>query len=359
MTIAMRTHVRMIACLAVLAAGAPLANANAVSGEGFLDEVIAHAAELLAKATAARQPKPPVGVALQWRTANRGSFDSDWPLLALETTNLDGVAGEELIALTTGEVLVFSLKDQATLLARAPIEAQPAIIRSRDPVGTISLAMVGSSIEIAVRTSEHHHGMRYVFASGALTVAGQLEPDDGFPLCAGLSALLEPGRNSFDPKSLRIADGAWPAGLARPAKPFYRVECRSLVSSDGRKSRVVGVTGLDRELRVSCDRGDQPCLANSTPIAKVGSAGVAFEIADLNRDGYAEVTTALGKAPQAEERLRVHGRSAKMIINKKLDLSVVATSAVDVAGDGRRHLYFAVRSKTDHRIHLWTLNRHP
>lgn len=340
-----RSPISAAALVAAVALGAP-ARAEA----GPLDEFLGRIKEALDAAAAARVPRPPVPVPVKWEARKLGSLALAAPLVALEFGDLDRDGRDELVGLTTGEILVLAAAS-ATITARAPLPPAPALIRSRDPVGTLVI----DGAAITARTSEQAAAFRYRFAAGKLV----LEPDPvaGFPLCAALTAELSPGRNHFDEATAR-----W---TAKPpvelAAPFYAVECREHAGADGKPMATFAVADLGRKLAVSCLRpgGQTPCPADALAATEL-DAGYAFEVADVDRDGHVEVIAARAVAPGRKDQVRAYGFTGgqpRQVFDHRFDGGVVALAAPDLDGDGALEVIAAVRLWGQTRIDLWVLTR--
>lgn len=334
--------VRLVA-LACAVAAAP-----AVAAAGPLDDYLGRIKKALDEAAAANTPRPPVQVPVRWGARRLGSFDLPAPLLAVEAADVDGDKTPELIGLTTAEVFVLEVSGgKLAIAARAPLPDKPALIRSRDPVGTLVVDGAG----IAARSSEQAAGARYRWVDGKLVAGDEVA---GFPLCAGASAELAEGRNYFDPKAVKIA-GA-PAQLF--SRPFFSAECRDHVGVDGRPFSTAAVSDTGRVVRVACVAG--ACAEGAIASDEIDASGYAFEVADVDRDGRAEVIVARGQAPGGKDRVRVFAwrdGAGKQIFDHRFEGGVVALTAPDLDGDGAREVIAAVRMWRSKRINLWVLTR--
>jgi hypothetical protein len=168
------------------------------------------------------------------------------------------------------------------------------------------------------------------------------EPGDaGFERCVGERAELAPGRNYF-------ADGT------------YATRCRDdLVDASGRKLHVRGhVTVADKlEVEIETCAADGTCT--HTAHHELANVGVAFELADIDRDGRPEAIYAAAVAPGDADHVKVVtlGDDAKKPMYRR-DWSggVVGIVAADVDGDGRPCVIVAVRLAGSTRVDLWRLN---
>jgi hypothetical protein len=305
-----------------------------------------------------------VPVPVRWQARRLGSIDLGAPLLALESADIDNDGADELVGLTTTEVLVLEIDgEKLAISARAALPDKPAVIRSRDPVG----ALVIAGGEIAARSSEQAAGARYRWADGGLVAGDEVE---GFPLCASITAELARGRNYFDDDTVK-GGGKDFAGRSEqsPAKSgnevkallsrtFYAAECREHVGVDGKRFSTAAVAGTDRVVRVACTGG--ACADGAIAAAETASSGYAFEVADVDRDGRAEVISSWGQAPGDKGRVRAFARrggATRQVFEHRFDGGVVALTAPDLDRDGARDVIAAVRVWPSRRINLWVLTR--
>jgi hypothetical protein len=320
----------------------------ATAEAGPLDDYLARIKKALADAVATNTPKPPRPVAVSWRARRLGAIDL--PLLAVEAGDIDGDGTPELVGLTTAEVVVIEITGgKVTIAARANLPAKPALVRSRDPIG--SLVIDGA--EIAARSSEQEVGGRFRWSESALVAVGEIAD---FPLCSGISARLASGRNTFDGATAKVPEPLAPLF----ARSFYSAECRDHIGADGARFSTAAVSDTGRVVRVACAAGDNSCPAAAVASVEVESAGFAFEIADVDRDGRAEVIASRGQAPGVKDRVRAFAHvdgSAKQVFDHYFEGGVVALVAPDLDGDGAREVIAAVRMWRSQRIDLWVLTR--
>ena len=342
----------MISLLATVAA---VALASPPAGAPPLRDYVERVARALAEASAARVPTPPVPVPVMWRARLRGTIELGRPLLALEVVDLDGDGKDELLALTDTELAALSTAGDLQILARAPLPARPATVRARDPVGALLVTRDASGLAIVARSSEQAVGGRYRWRAGALVNDGEVA---GYRLCDELTGELTPGRNHFDPASLKWSVDGEAAPPLAIAEPFYAARCRAHIGVDGRGLRTIAVSDLEREVRVACRGAAGPCPAAVLGPVTIDAAGHAFEIADVDRDGRPEVIVSRGQPRGEKDRVRVFaaaGAEHKLTWSHAFEGGVVAIAAPDIDGDGALEVVAAVRPIGSKRINLWTL----
>jgi hypothetical protein len=203
----------------------------------------------------------------------------------------------------------------------------------RDVVGT---AIVDGQAVIAAVSSWARELRVSWHAKSLRADVGEL----AFAVCPGDRAQLVPGRNFF-------------------AGNVFGVRCRELVDVGGYPQRAraeLSTAGKLSILLQNCDSGG--CRdAGRYDYPRVG---VAFELADVDRDGTPEVIFAGAGAPGDPDELRVvtlgdDEKHAKL--KKTFPAGGVAGIAVgDVDGDGALDVIVAVRLVGATRVDLWRLN---
>ena len=312
---------RLAAVALLLAAG------SARAGDGGFLHRLAHEARIKVDAAiAARAPKlvPPKAIAVRWRPVKLASLDLGAPLVALTAADLDGDGKAELYAVTTHDVIAIGWRGRhLDELARVAFAGEPAQPVPRDPVGS---AVIDSGALVAT-SSAFARAMRVSWQGKAL-VAAPGEAD--FELCPGEHAHLAPGRNYFESGS-------------------YGVRCRDLVDPTGAPLHVRGELATTGHLAV--DAG--------TLHVDIPEVGVAFELADLDRDGTPEVIYAGAGAPGDPDVVKVvslGGDPRKPRWKKPFTAGGVAGLAVgDLDGDRVAETIAAVRLVGATRIDLWRL----
>jgi hypothetical protein len=325
--------------LALVAGGAPVA-ARPVD-EGVFHQLVRAATARVAPASSAPVPVPPPpvtpprAVAATWRAQRIASLDLGAPVLALVAGDADGDGHDELYALTTGAVVALAVGEHHVReLGRVGLVGAPAAAPSRDVVG--ALRVEGG--EVIAATSAYAHGMRLRWRGGAL--AG-VEDGEALGFCSGEAIARAPGRNVF---------GVGPAAL-------LAVRCRAdLVDADGHALKARGELGLTGKLEVELSR----CEAGHACVAAghhaVTGVGVAFEIADVDRDGHPEVIAAAAGAPGDPDAVRVvtlGQDERKPRFKRAFTGGIAGVAALDLDRGAALVVVAAVRLVGAGRIDLW------
>ena len=327
------------------------------------------------RAVADRARRPPVPVKVTWRERRLASLDLGAPLLALDAADLDGDGRAELVALTSQELLVLTAATAAsaagaasaasapavTLRARAPLGGDPAPIRPRDPVGSLVVERGGAEPVLWARSSERAEAAGLAWRAGALHPVGHRP---GFPLCAGVTAALVPGRNYFDGGTVTRTAEAAASPAAAPLEPpaqLFTAACRDAVDPAGAPLSLSGLVTTDRVLQVRCRTATGgACAPGPAGDRDYPGAGVAFELADIDSDGHPEVLVTRGGAPGDRDRVTVHarrGEAIEKVFAKDFHAGIVGLIAADIDGDRDRDVVVAVRFAGSTHVSFWTLNR--
>jgi hypothetical protein len=310
--------------------------------DAWLHDLVRDVRAKLDAAIVARPPKlvPPQKVAIKWKLAKLGSLDLGAPLVALTGADLDGDGKGELYALTARDVIAIGVRGKKLEeLGRVGFIGAAAMPMPRDVVGTATVEAPGGALVASV--SSFAKAMRVSWKGKALVAA---PGDAGFLLCPGEVAQLAPGRNYF---------GDATAG-------HYGARCRGgLVEPDGHPIRVRAQLTLGSRLEVQVER----CVAANLgckPAAKheYASAGAAFDIADVNRDGVPELIFTGAGAPGDPDLIKVvslgDDDKKKAKLRKSFTAGGVAGVAVsDVDGNGVADVVAAVRIVGASRVDLW------
>lgn len=348
-----RKQLRDAALVAALTVAAPVSAGEApvAAPDGFGARIAARAAALLEEASAARVPprRPPTPVPVKWKAKKLGAVDLGAPLVAMTSGDLDGDGRAEVVAVTEREVVVLAPQGRRALaaVARIALPDEAPAIAPRQPVAAAVVVPGSRGAELRVRASTAARGARYLFDGERLRESGK---QAGYPLCADRDAELARGKNYFEDGAERI----WAAGCGR-----------GLVDKEGRALRADAVLGAGGALAVTvaarCAPDETDCPADRT--ITIDKVGVAFVIADVDRDGRPEVITSAASAPGDEDRVTVRtlpaagGKLGKpLFTTKKFSGGVGGIIADDVDGDGDIEVIAAVRLPGAERVDLWLLD---
>ncbi len=326
------------ALLAAAALGLVASPAEAAGSKDYFARLAAAARKSVDEVIAVRAPKlvPPVPVKLTWKAVRLGSLDLGAPLVALTAADLDRDGKAELYAVTTREVIAIGLANRkVTELGRVAFAGDPAVVGSRDPVGTI----VVDNSELVASSSAWDGDMRVSWQAGKLV--GQAGAP-GSLVCPGERLVRVAGRNHF----------------GDPAQPIYGVRCAELVDPIGALLHVRAVmTGTRLEVAVERCGITGGCL----PVAKydLKELGSAFEVADVDRDGRLEVIVTGAGAPGDPDAIKVitlGGDEKKGLFRKTFNGGVAGVAVGDGDGDGVAEVLAAVRLAGATRVDLWRLD---
>jgi hypothetical protein len=293
-----------------------------------LDEAAAaHVAKLVA----------PVPVTLRWKPQKLGSLDLGAPIVAITAADLDGDGKAEIYLVTSREVIAVGIAGKLRELGRVAFTGEPAVPASRDVVGT---AVVDGHMVIAGVSAwarDLHVEWRGKTLVGKHGVGG-------FRVC-GDHVQLAAGRNHFREGGAQL----------------FGARCRDdLTDPVGTPLRIRGELSTTGVLEVTVEK----CAA-STACQPAGSfqykdVGVAFEIADVDRDGTPDVVLSSASAPGDADSVRVMplaaGPAGKHLFKKPFNGGVAGVAVADGDGDGVAEVIAVVRLAGATRVDLWRLD---
>ena len=225
----------------------------------------------------------------------------------------------------------------------------------------------------------------------------------GFPLCAGGSAELVPGRNYFRGLSpfrwqrrgedVGQSKTAWSHALAEETLPteILSAHCRDgLVGPAGWPTAFAAVVALDgtlslwrravcgtayrdahagaelaesakppTETATDCPMPAQLVYRGTGGQGSMGGVGTALAVADLDRDGYAEVAVTAALPPGDGDRVTVlswRPSGLVTLFERRFLGGVTALVAGDFDGDGGEDLVAIVRLWGSNRSDVWRLS---
>jgi len=327
--------VRGALAVVLCCAAMPAARAD----DGYLGRLATAVRGRLDDAAAAHRARlvPPVPVAVKWKPQKLGSLDLGAPIAAVAAADLDGDHRAELYVVTAREVIAASVAGKVHELGRIAFAGDPAVPASRDVVGTA--VVDGNALVAAV--SSWARDLRVQWDGKALT---------GKPGAGGFSVYgermeLAAGRNHFS------------GGTAA----LFGARCRSdLVDRTGAPLHVRGelwATGVLDVAVSRCAADGNACLAAGTYRYK--DIGVAFEIADVERDGTPDVIVSSASAPGDADAIRVIPLGAptgKPIFKKTFNGGVAGIVVADGDGDGVAEVIAVVRLAGATRVDVWRLD---
>lgn len=331
---------RWLGAAVLAAAMVTTSRAAPVAHDRYLPSLAEAVRARLAEAAASHVAKlvPPVPVAVRWRPVKLGSLDLGAPIVAATAADLDGDGRAELYVATSRDVIAIGVTPGGKLreLGRVAFTGEPAVPAPRDVVGT--LVVEGSALLAGV--SLWARELKVEWRGKALSAR---HGSSGLRLC-GDKVALAAGRNHF-------RDG--PAAL-------FGARCVELVDPTGLPLRVRGELGLSNVLEVDVVR----CAANGgdcqPPQAyQVKDVGVAFEIADVDRDGVPEAIVSSASAPGDADAVRVialNAPGAKPSYKKTFNGGVAGIAVGDLDADGAPEVLAIVRLAGATRVDVWRLN---
>jgi hypothetical protein len=306
----------------------------AAADDGVLHDLAGQVRTRLEDASRERLPKPvpPVPVAIRWRADKVDSLDLGAPLVALTAADLDHDGKGELYAVTPREVVAIGVTGKrARELARFPFVGEPASVQPRDVVG----AAHAEGDTVVAGASGFTRGLVIRWNGKALVA----DPGEAaFALCPGVQAQLVPGRNYFSDQT-------------------YMTRCRDLVDAAGNPLRVRATLSMASKLDVAVT----PCaLDGACQAAKsfeIANAGVAYEIADVDRDGSPEIIYSAATAPGDADTVRVMKVGGAVAFTKAFKAGAVAGIAVvDLDGNHKDDVIVALRIVGARAVDLWRLD---
>jgi hypothetical protein len=307
--------------------------------DGYLAHLARAVRSRLDEAAAAHVVKlvPPIPVALRWRPQKLGSLDLGAPLVAIAAGDLDGDGKAELYLVTSRAVIAVGVTGRLRELGRVAFTGEPAVPASRDVVGTA--VVEGNAVIAAV--SAWARDLRVEWRGKTLSA----KPGAGGFVVCGERLQLATGRNHF-------RDGA---------AALFGARCRGdLTDATGAPLRIRGELSTTGALEVSvatCTADEGACKPAVSYAYK--DVGVAFEIADVDRDGTPDLIASSASAPGDADAVRVialGSPAGKPTFKKTFNGGVAGVTAADGDGDGVPEVIAAVRLAGATRVDLWRLN---
>lgn len=310
--------------------------------DGYLARLAAAVRARLADAAGAHVVRfvPPVPVKVTWNPQRRGSIDVGAPVVAVAAADLDGDGKAELYLVTPREVIAVAITDPIRTLGRFPFGGDPAVPAPRDAVG--AAVVEGDAVIAAV--SAWAAELRIEWRHGKLIASTGPSSTSGFPVC-GERWQLVPGRNYFH----------------RAGSAVFGARCRDdLTDASGAPLHVRGELSIHGTLEVAVDR----CAAGGTDCRRAAAypyrdVGVAFELADVDRDGTPEVIASSAVAPGDADVVRViplGSPGGKPRFKKSFIGGVAGIVVADSDGDGVPEVLALVRLAGATRVDVWRLD---
>jgi hypothetical protein len=320
-------------------ANAGSAKAPAPADGSFLAHLVRAVRARLDEAAAAHVVKlvPPVPVAVKWRPQKLGSLDLGAPLAAITAADLDADGKAELYLVTAREVIAVGFAGKLRELGRVAFTGEPAVPASRDVVGT---AVVEGAAVIA-GVSAWAKDLRVEWRGNALTA----KPGAGGLVVCGERLALATGRNHFRDGAAALFGARCPGGLTDATGAPLRLRGE------------LSATGVLEISVATCAADGTECKPARSHVYK--EVGVAFDIADVDRDGTPDVIASSASAPGDADAVRVialGSPASKPTFKKTFNGGVAGVVAADGDGDGVPEVIAAVRLAGATRIDLWRLD---
>jgi hypothetical protein len=280
---------------------------------------------------------PPVPVAIRWRPQKLGSLDLGAPVVAVAAADLDGDGKAEVYLVTSREVTAVAIAGRVHKLGHVAFGGEPAVPASRDVVGT---AVIDGGAVIAA-VSAWAKDLRVEW--NGRTLSARHGPG-GFLVCGDRLALVA-GRNHFRDAGSEL----------------YGARCRhDLIDASGAPLHVRAELSITGALDISVKR----CAADGNDCRPAGTyqykdVGVAFEIADVDRDGTPDVIVSSASAPGDADAVRVIPLGSpvgKPAFKKPFNGGVAGIVVADGDGDGVPEVVAVVRLAGATRVDLWRLD---
>jgi len=308
----MRANTMLLAV--VLATAAARAHAEPWPHWGKLEESITSRMQAQVSARLARFPHP---IRIGWSPRRMADFDFGAEVIAGALADLDGDGRDELLVLTTTEVVAISGlgANKVEVVARVALPGPENVPRPRDPLGEVDVVSTETGTELWVRSSTMARGVRFA-ATLPLQVIGTF---DGMPACAPRVSALVPGRGLL-------------VGKGTELPPLYHAaRCtRTFYDEHGEPATGMAVVDTAETLTLTL----APCASwagcdERQPAQAVSGVGFAFASADLDRDGRAEVVAAAAKPPGTGERLTIfESRADSLHVEDRFDFELGAVAVV-------------------------------
>jgi hypothetical protein len=359
-----RGALAVVLCCAAMPAASANERSESQGTDGYLGRLAAAVRARLDDAAAAHRTRlvPPVPVAVKWKPQKLGSLDLGAPIAAVAAADLDGDRRAELYVVTAREVIAVSVAGKVHELARVAFTGDPAVPASRDVVGT---AIVDERKRVAGGGDP----------GGSADGAGVLPRGvEGGGLVAAVSAWAKDMRVQWDGKALtgkpgaggfRVCGERLQLAIGRNhfrdgSAALFGARCRGdLVDPAGAPLRVRAELSVSGVLDVAVERcaGDgNACMPAGTYRYK--DIGVAFEIADVERDGTPDVVVSSASAPGDADAIRVIPLGApanKPAFKKSFNGGVAGIVVADGDGDGAAEVIAVVRLAGATRVDVWRL----